>query len=80
MVDTFSGRLRQAVHWLTPGYFALVMATGIISLGLMLEGFDVLSLVMLWLCGIAFMMLVWLTVWRFVSFRHLVVEDFTDPA
>ncbi|HET6625762.1 MAG TPA: tellurite resistance/C4-dicarboxylate transporter family protein, partial [Nocardioidaceae bacterium] len=47
---------------------------------LMLEGFDVLSLVMLWLCGIAFMMLVWLTVWRFVSFRHLVVEDFTDPA
>jgi tellurite resistance protein TehA-like permease len=64
---------------LTPGYFALVMATGILSVGLRLEGFDLLSRVMLGTCAASFVVLGTLTAWRFVRFRAAVVEDFTDP-
>ena len=64
---------------LTPGNFALVMATGIISVGLELEGFGALSWLMLAACVIAFVVLTVLTVWRFVSFRSAVHDDFMDP-
>jgi tellurite resistance protein TehA-like permease len=72
-------RVERAVESLTPGYFALVMATGIISVGLRLEGFDLLSSVLLVVCVASFVVLVPLTVWRFVSFRAAVNDDFMDP-
>ncbi len=72
-------RTRRAVEGLTPGYFALVMASGIISVGLDLEGFRTLSLLLLGACLLAFVVLLVLTVWRFVSFRAAVNEDFMDP-
>jgi tellurite resistance protein TehA-like permease len=72
-------RTRGAVESLTPGYFALVMASGIISVGLRLEGFTVLSRVLLAVCVTAFVVLLSLTVWRFVSYRAAVNEDFMDP-
>jgi tellurite resistance protein TehA-like permease len=64
---------------LTPGYFALVMATGILSVGMQLEGFDGLSVVLLGVCGVAFVSLLTLNGWRLVSYGDAVVEDFTDP-
>ena len=73
-------RLRSAVEGLTPGYFALVMASGIVSVGLELEGFDLLSDVLLVACGAAFAVLLSLNVWRFVAFRAAVTEDFMDPS
>jgi len=73
------GRVDRAVEGLTPGYFALVMASGIISVGMSLEGFDVLSDVLLVVCAVAYAVLVVLTVWRFVAYRHAAVEDFMDP-
>lgn len=73
------GRAAAAVKGLTPGYFALVMATGIISVGMSLEGFDVISTSLLVACAVAFVVLLWLTAWRFVAFRRDVVEDFIDP-
>lgn len=83
MADRAAGSLRQrsadAVAGLTPGYFALVMATGIVSVGLHLEDLDLLSWVLLVLCAAAFVVLVVLTAWRFVAYRAAVVEDFTDP-
>ena len=72
-------RLRNAVEGLTPGYFALVMATGIISVGLELEGWHTLSVGLLLVCVAAFGVLLALTCWRFVSFRRATVDDFLDP-
>lgn len=48
---TFSARLSAGVRTLTPGYFALVMATGIASVGLDLVGHPVPSRTLLWLAG-----------------------------
>lgn len=77
--DTLAGRLALAVEGLTPGYFALVMATGIVSVGLALEGFSVLSRILLGVCVLAFLTLLTLTVVRFVWFRQAMAEDFFDP-
>lgn len=74
-----SRRLRRAVEGLTPGYFALVMATGIISVGMNLEGFDVISWVLLAITAGAFVVLLYLTAWRFVAYREATNNDFTDP-
>ena len=73
-------RTRKAVEGLTPGYFALVMASGIISVGLELESFAILSSLLLAVCATAFLVLLGLTTWRFVAFRSAVNEDFMDPA
>lgn len=72
-------RSRQAVEGLTPGYFAFVMATGIISVGMKLEGFDVISFLLLIVCVIAFVSLLGLNVWRFFGYRSAVNNDFGDP-
>jgi tellurite resistance protein TehA-like permease len=83
MADRAAGSLRDrtvyAVAGLTPGYFALVMATGIVSVGLHLEDLDMISWLLLVICAGAFLVLLALTSWRFVAFRDAVVEDFTDP-
>ena len=79
MVERFGARAGHAVEGLTPGYFALVMATGILSVGMHLEGFDGLSTALLAVCCTAFVVLLALTGWRLVSYRSAVVDDFTDP-
>jgi len=79
VADTLRSRAEVAVQGLTPGYFALVMATGIISVGLDLEGLVLLSRVLFAICGAAFVVLLVLTTWRFVAYRHAVLEDFLDP-
>ncbi|HEX6248836.1 MAG TPA: tellurite resistance/C4-dicarboxylate transporter family protein, partial [Nocardioidaceae bacterium] len=77
--DDLGGRVRRAVEGLTPGYFALVMASGIISVGMDLEGFAALSAILLGVCAAAFVLLLVLTAWRFAAFRSAVNEDFMDP-
>ncbi|MCR6712151.1 MAG: tellurite resistance/C4-dicarboxylate transporter family protein [Demequina sp.] len=72
-------RMAAAVKTLTPGYFALVMATGIISVGLALENVMALSRVLLVVCAVAFVTLLALNAWRFVKFRSALVDDFMDP-
>ena len=79
MHDTLTDRVGRAVAGLTPGYFALVMATGIISVGAQLEGLDVISRSLLMLCATAFVVLLVLTGWRLAAYRGAVVDDFTDP-
>ena len=55
------------------------MATGILSVGMLLEGYETLSVVLLGACCAAFVVLLVLTGWRLLAYRHAVVEDFTDP-
>jgi tellurite resistance protein TehA-like permease len=79
VAEVLRDRVGRAVEGLTPGYFALVMATGILSVGMHLERFDILSAVLLGVCCSAFVVLLALTGWRLVAYRSAVVEDFTDP-
>ena len=76
---SFHQRMTHAVEGFTPGYFALVMATGIISVGLALTGHDRLSAALAVLGVVAFALLVCLTLWRLAAYRHAVREDFMDP-
>lgn len=54
------------------------MATGIISVGMHLEGFLVLSAVLFVVCVALYVGLLALTGWRLVRFRGAVVDDFMD--
>ncbi|HLS63855.1 MAG TPA: tellurite resistance protein permease, partial [Ruania sp.] len=80
MSSTVTARADGAVASLTPGYFALVMATGILSIGADLEGVRVLSAVLLVLCVVVFVLLLALTGLRLVRHRDRIAEDFLDPA
>ncbi|HET8599778.1 MAG TPA: tellurite resistance/C4-dicarboxylate transporter family protein [Segeticoccus sp.] len=79
MSESLAGRVQQAVRGLTPGYFALVMASGILSIGMHLAGRVTMSLALLVVCGIAYVSLVVLTLWRLMAYRDAIVDDFIDP-
>ena len=79
MPDGLVERVRDSVEGLTPGYFALVMASGILSVGMALKHRDLLSLLTLAICGTAFVVLLGLTLWRFVAYRSATNADFLDP-
>jgi tellurite resistance protein TehA-like permease len=68
-----------AVRGLLPGYFALVMSTGMVSIGLYLHGLDAVSVVVLWLAALSFVILLAGTVLRFLRFRSALVGDLTNP-
>jgi tellurite resistance protein TehA-like permease len=75
-----TGRRSGIVRELTPGYFALVMASGIISVGMRQHDQIALSVALLLVCAAAFVVLVVLNVVRIVRYRDAVVGDFTDAA
>ncbi|MGH3437653.1 MAG: tellurite resistance/C4-dicarboxylate transporter family protein [Sciscionella sp.] len=70
---------RQAVATLNPGYFAFVMATGILSVGMLNHHLALLSLALLIVAVVAHGVLIALTVWRAVAFPDALRADFTDP-
>lgn len=72
-------RLDDSIRTFTPGYFALVMATGILSIGLHLAGFRLLSGAMAWLAVVVYAVFVALTVVRIARHWNAVVDDFFDP-
>ena len=72
-------QIRGSVRTLTPGYFALVMASGIVSVGLEQQGMSTLSMLMFAVAIVAYVVLVALNLWRFVSFREDMVGDFRAP-
>lgn len=71
--------MRQAVAQLSPGYFALVMGTGIISVGLKYVGLDVLSATLMVIAAVSYLVLWVLFVWRAISFRAELIHDTRDP-
>jgi tellurite resistance protein TehA-like permease len=72
--------LRRTVRHLYPGYFALVMATGIISIGAGLLGMPSLAWALLWINAAAYLALVLLTLARLAWYGADLVDDLTDPA
>jgi len=65
-------------HDLTPGYFAIVIASGIISLACKLLNFTVASTVLLIIAAVAYILLVVLNIWRFIAYRSALIADFTN--
>jgi len=63
-----------------PGYFALVMATGIVSLAMQSEGFRGFPEVLLWLNVIFYVLLWGITVLRIARFRRALIADLTHHA
>lgn len=77
-IDRTAG-VREAVRTLHPGYFALVMGTGIVSIGMHNHGVYALSVVLLWLGVFAFAVLVVVTAARIIAFRADFIADLRDP-
>ncbi|MGH3413905.1 MAG: tellurite resistance/C4-dicarboxylate transporter family protein [Marmoricola sp.] len=65
---------------LNPGCFALVMATGIVSVAMYNHGVQPLSLALLWLTILEYVVLAVLTGWRLVAFRAAMAADLADPS
>jgi tellurite resistance protein TehA-like permease len=63
-----------------PGYFALVMATGIVSLAMHFEDFPVLPDVFLWLNVIFYVVLWGITILRIAWFRSALIGDLIHHA
>ncbi|WP_020578177.1 tellurite resistance/C4-dicarboxylate transporter family protein [Actinopolymorpha alba] len=64
---------------LHPSYFALVMATCIISVNLHQLGLLPLSLLLLWIAAASYVVLIVLSLWRLVSYPAVMAEDLRDP-
>jgi tellurite resistance protein TehA-like permease len=63
-----------------PGYFALVMATGIVSLAMRFEGFFGFPELLLWL-NVVFYIVLWIiTLVRIAFFRTVFIADLTHHA
>ena len=71
--------LRDGVRTLYPGYFALVMATGIVSIALAGFAAPVLSTVLLWVAAGAYAALLALLAWRAVAYRADLARDLRHP-
>lgn len=74
-----AAKLREDVRTLQPAYFALVMATGILSIALRNERAYALSVALMWLTVAAYVVLVTLTAWRLARYRSAVGADLEDP-
>lgn len=71
-------RLATAVRDLDPGYFAFVMASGIISIGLRRQEFHFLSAIFLTVAATGYVVLLVFTVWRLARYRAEMVGDLRD--
>lgn len=69
-----------ALEQLSPGYFALVMATGIVAVGLHAVRLEGLSLTLLCIAAISYVVLWILFIWRAISHRAALLHDLRDPA
>lgn len=63
---------------LTPGYFALVMASGIISVACYLLDYMVFSTVLVVIAAVVYVLLIVLNIWRLIAHRSAVSDDFAD--
>jgi tellurite resistance protein TehA-like permease len=69
---------RWALETLHPAYFALVMATGIVSIGAFLEGMRIIAIPMFWL-NVFFYIVLWvLTIVRLARYPRVIFADLID--
>ncbi|MFZ0217411.1 MAG: tellurite resistance protein permease, partial [Candidatus Dormiibacterota bacterium] len=71
--------LEETVASLEPGYFAIVMATGILSTAALTLGLPWLSLPLLGIAAAAYLVLCALTAWRVIRFPARILGDATSP-
>lgn len=69
----------RSLSRLAPGYFAFVMACGIISVALSQRGHELLSHVLFGIGAVGYVVLVLLNLARFARHRHAMADDFRDP-
>ena len=72
-------RVRAGVRDLFPGYFALVMATGIVSTAVAADGAAGLSTALLIVASICYLVLLAAYCWRFAGYRAEFLADATSP-
>lgn len=72
-------RLGKAIEQLSPGYFAIVMGTGIVSVGLHTVGFETLSVGLLVLAAVQYVVLWTLYIWRAISYREAMMRNLRGP-
>ena len=70
--------LAEGVRTLSPTYFALVMATGIVSISSERAGLHTIAVVLLWLNVGQYVVLWILTAWRLLRYRRALLDDLTD--
>jgi tellurite resistance protein TehA-like permease len=70
--------LAEGVQGLSPAYFALVMATGIVSIASERAGLRTIAAVLLWLNVGQYVVLWILTSWRLLRYRRALLDDLTD--
>lgn len=74
-----AARAEEALAGLAPGYFALVMGTGIVSIGLRMAGADGAALALLVLAALAAAVLVLLFLLRWIRHRERMRADSKNP-
>ena len=74
----FVSWLAEGARGLSPAYFALVMATGIVSIASGRAGFRTIAAVLLWLNAGQYLLLWFLTSWRLLRYRRALVDDLTN--
>jgi tellurite resistance protein TehA-like permease len=74
----FMNWLAEGVRGLSPAYFALVMATGIVSIAAERAGFRTIAAVLLWLNAGQYLLLWILTLWRLLRYHRALLDDLTD--
>ncbi len=70
--------LAERARGLSPAYFALVMATGIVAIASDHAGFRTIAAVLLWLNAAQYLLLSILTSWRLLRYRSALLDDLTD--
>lgn len=70
--------LAEGVRGLSPAYFALVMATGIVSIASERAGLRTIAVVLLWLNVGQYVLLWILTAWRLSRYRRELLDDLAD--
>ncbi|BDZ38888.1 tellurite resistance/C4-dicarboxylate transporter family protein [Microbacterium suwonense] len=74
-----SSPVRDSIAHLAPGYFAAVMGTGIVSIGLHAADIHALSAVLMWITAALYLGLWVLYLWRAIAHWPRVVADLRDP-
>ena len=74
-----AGPRAEAVRGLLPGYFALVMSTGMVSIGMNLHGQHAFSVALLWMAIGAFAVLAVAMTVRFLRYRAEAIGDLSNP-
>ncbi len=78
--ESLPGRVASGIKSLFPGYFALVMATGIVSIASKLLGLLWIARPLVWINAVAYAVLSLLLVVRIVAYPRSVLADLRDHA